>query len=109
MRVAQNGVSLTNIARKRGRLPLRGMIGAGILAGSALSLLALRTRGRNHARRSAEAGTPNQEFDCDPTSDAVRFSLLYAVPPIWLASSLSDWACHRYSRIEETAGVKESI
>jgi hypothetical protein len=41
--------------------------------------------------------------------EAVRFSLLYVVPSIWLASSLSDWACHRYSRIEDNAGVKESI
>jgi len=36
-------------------------------------------------------------------------SLLYELPPIWLASSLSDWACHRYSRIERTAGAKESL
>jgi hypothetical protein len=40
MQVAQNSVSLTKTARDRGRLPLRAMIGAGILAGSALSLLA---------------------------------------------------------------------
>jgi hypothetical protein len=31
------------------------------------------------------------------------------LPPVWLASSLADWACHRYSRIENTAGVKESL
>jgi hypothetical protein len=111
MKFAQNGVGLTKTAQERDRLPVRGMIGAGILAGSALGLLAFLTRGR---RRSLATGWAQPEprkqgLDSDGTPEAVRFSLLYVVPPIWLASSLSDWACHRYSRIEENAGVKESL
>lgn len=88
MQLAQNEVALTKTARERGRLPVRGMIGAGILAGSALGLLAFLTRGRRRSLAEG-AGTGwaqpeprNQGLDSDGTPEAVRFSLLYVVPPI---------------------------
>jgi hypothetical protein len=52
---------------------------------------------------------PAEQPSASQESKAVRFSLLYLVPPVWLGVSLADWACHRYSRIEQTAGVKESL
>ena len=89
---------------------------AGLLVGTGLTLLSLRSWGRKRARADVEVRPPSratsmpaQGSDNRRASEAVRFSLLYAVPPIWLASSLADWACHRYSRIERTAGVKESL
>ena len=98
------------------RLSLLRTITAGLLVGTGLTLLTVRSRGRKRVRGDAEARPPPQPTSssaqgCDDrrVPEAVRFSLLYAVPPIWLASSLADWACHRYSRIERTAGVKESL
>ncbi|MEJ2802368.1 diguanylate cyclase [Comamonadaceae bacterium PP-2] len=41
--------------------------------------------------------------------DPTRFTLMYFVVPIWLAAGLADWFCHRASRIEQTAGPKESL
>src|SRR5215213_11782583 len=41
--------------------------------------------------------------------DAARKLLLYAVPPAWIAAGLADWLCHRATRIENTAGAKESL
>lgn len=41
--------------------------------------------------------------------DAARKLLLYAVPPAWIAAGLADWLCHRATRIETTAGAKESL
>lgn len=64
--------------------------------------------GDGFAPRSAPI--PPQASNSDvAVREAVRFSLLYFVPPIWLAAALADWLCHRRSRIEETAGVKESL
>jgi hypothetical protein len=41
--------------------------------------------------------------------DAARKLLLYAVPPAWITAGLADWLCHRATRIETTAGAKESL
>lgn len=35
--------------------------------------------------------------------------VLYGVIPVWLCAGLADWACHRATDIESTAGTKESL
>jgi hypothetical protein len=42
-------------------------------------------------------------------ADAARLILMYAVLPLWIAAGLADWACHRRSVIEHTAGLKENL
>lgn len=42
-------------------------------------------------------------------ADPVRLVLLYGVLPLWLASGLADWWCHRQGDIGHTAGVHESL
>ena len=48
---------------------------------------------------------PNYEVRRNGRNHAIKASGV----PVRLAASLADWACHRYSRIEHTAGVKESL
>jgi hypothetical protein len=118
MAVGQNPSGALPESRKNRhqRRPLLRTITAGLLVGAGLTLLSLRSWGRKRVPANAEArpssqttSTPAQGCDAQRVPEAVRFSLLYAVPPVWLAASLADWACHRYSRIEHTAGVKESL
>jgi len=40
---------------------------------------------------------------------AVRNLLLGGVMPLWLGAGLADWYLHRRTRIEETAGPRESL
>jgi hypothetical protein len=40
---------------------------------------------------------------------AVRRLLLGGVMPLWLGAGLADWYLHRRTRIEETAGPRESL
>jgi hypothetical protein len=40
--------------------------------------------------------------------DAVRRLLLGGVMPLWLGAGLADWYLHRRTRIEDTAGPRES-
>jgi hypothetical protein len=40
--------------------------------------------------------------------DAVRRLLLGGVMPLWVGAGLADWYLHRRTRIEETAGPRES-
>jgi hypothetical protein len=49
--------------------------------------------------------------DTEPSieRETARKLLLYAVPPAWIAAGLADWVCHRATRIEDTAGAKESL
>lgn len=107
--------SVDKNGRKRPRLAGGQITAGGIAVGLGLGLLIWRG-----LRRKAASGVarprpvpatpgPAQASDEAGVTQAVRFSMLYLLPPIWLASSLADWACHRYSRIEETAGVKESL
>jgi hypothetical protein len=42
-------------------------------------------------------------------AELTRNALMYFVLPIWLAAGFADWLCHRASRIEITAGPKESL
>src|SRR4051794_38581293 len=43
------------------------------------------------------------------TADLLRVYMLYIVFPLWLLVGVLDYAAHRKSRIEETAGTTESI
>jgi hypothetical protein len=88
----------------------------GVLIGLGLALLSSQRLVRKRAAEDGAARVPSEATpalalgrDGVRVSDAVRFSLLYILPPIWLASSLADWACHRDSRIEDTASVRESM
>jgi hypothetical protein len=42
-------------------------------------------------------------------ADAARQLLLYVVYPLWVASGLADWYCHRATRIAETSGLRENL
>lgn len=42
-------------------------------------------------------------------SQAAVSILLYFILPLWLAAGFADYLCHRASRIETTAGYKESL
>lgn len=46
------------------------------------------------------------EADLD---DITRRFLMNILMPVWLAAGLADWACHRATSIETTAGVQESL
>lgn len=37
-----------------------------------------------------------------------RRLLQYVVVPLWIGAGVADWICHRRTRIERTAGLKES-
>ncbi|NGO06209.1 diguanylate cyclase [Streptomyces sp. HC44] len=41
--------------------------------------------------------------------DANRRFLLYGVLPLWVVPAVADWWMHRRTRIEHTAGTKESV
>jgi hypothetical protein len=40
--------------------------------------------------------------------DATRRALQWFVLPVWASAGLADWACHRRTDIEHTAGPTES-
>jgi hypothetical protein len=42
-------------------------------------------------------------------SDPTQAVLLYFVMPVWFLAGIADWACHRATDIEHTAGAKESL
>jgi hypothetical protein len=41
--------------------------------------------------------------------EATRRLLLGFVVPTWIGAGLADWACHRATDIEHTAGRRESV
>jgi hypothetical protein len=43
------------------------------------------------------------------TEDGSRRLLLGFVVPLWVGAGLADWACHRRSDIEHTAGTQEAV
>jgi len=45
----------------------------------------------------------------DATAQLLQQTLLLLVLPLWLLAGLGDWACHRWQRIEHSAGLKESL
>lgn len=40
--------------------------------------------------------------------DPTALLMMYFVVPLWLASGLADWLCHRATHIERTSGSRES-
>lgn len=42
-------------------------------------------------------------------TDPALAVLLYFILPLWFVAGLADWLCHRATRIEATAGAKESL
>jgi hypothetical protein len=42
-------------------------------------------------------------------AEAARLVIMAAVVPLWIAAGLADWACHRASAIERTAGLRENV
>jgi hypothetical protein len=45
----------------------------------------------------------------DATAQLLQQLLLYAVLPIWVLAGFGDWLMHRWQRIEDTAGWRESV
>lgn len=43
------------------------------------------------------------------TDSLLVYTLLYGIVPAWLLVGLADWWCHRRARIEDNAGVRESL
>ncbi|WP_330336924.1 diguanylate cyclase [Streptomyces sp. NBC_00557] len=58
--------------------------------------------------RQGQAAEIAQGAAVDADVATTRF-LLYGLLPGWFAPGLADWAMHRRTRIEETAGTKESL
>jgi hypothetical protein len=66
-----------------------------------------RTRRAEHADRAYARLAPSRpSLD---TGEITRRFLLYFILPLWLASGVADWVCHRASGIEQTTGAKESL
>jgi hypothetical protein len=42
-------------------------------------------------------------------ADTARVVLVYGVLPLWIASGLADWACHRRTGIARTSGLPENL
>jgi hypothetical protein len=40
--------------------------------------------------------------------DAAELLLMFAVIPLWIASGIADWWCHRRTAIEHTSGLPEN-
>ncbi|MCE2563219.1 hypothetical protein [Komagataeibacter sp. FNDCF1] len=52
---------------------------------------------------------PEEEpAETDTTRQVARKVIQYFVIPLWLASGLTDWWCHRRTDIEHTTGMKET-
>jgi len=61
--------------------------------------------------RDLARGMPRGPADLRRTAgigNATRGLLLGGVMPLWLGAGLADWYLHRRSRIEQTAGPRES-
>lgn len=44
----------------------------------------------------------------DPTAHFLQELLIFAVMPVWLLAGFGDWLLHRWQRIEESVGWRES-
>jgi hypothetical protein len=75
---------------------------------SAAAGVAHELRARNavpaEQRRNDPVGPFNQE-----ARSLIRGTIQYFIVPVWLAAGLADWWCHKRSRIEATAGTRESL
>ncbi|UUX94321.1 diguanylate cyclase [Aquabacterium sp. J223] len=45
----------------------------------------------------------------DATAERLTLSLLFGLVPLWLLAGWLDWCCHRWQRIEHSAGVPEAL
>lgn len=52
---------------------------------------------------------PARHLSESDTRKLTKNFLLYFVVPLWLGAGVSDWACHRKARIEQTTGIKETL
>ncbi len=43
------------------------------------------------------------------TRELLQNLLLYVLLPVWMAAGFGDWICHRVLKMEQTAGLKESL
>ena len=43
------------------------------------------------------------------TRELLQNVLLYVLLPVWMAAGFCDWICHRVLKMEQTAGLKESL
>ncbi|MER6471639.1 diguanylate cyclase [Streptomyces collinus] len=57
-------------------------------------------------RQAAELAAAGRTVD---VGEATTRFLLYGLLPGWFVPGLADWALHRRTRIEDTAGTKESL
>jgi hypothetical protein len=48
-------------------------------------------------------------METDTVKALVENALLYAVAPVWMLAGFADFTCHRIMRIEENAGIRESL
>lgn len=42
-------------------------------------------------------------------ADSAALLVVFVVFPLWVATGLADWACHRATRIESTSGLRENL
>lgn len=91
-----------------GTLAMAGVsLGAGVVAwwrGKRQSRIVIATG------ESPTGGTSvtQEPAETDETRRVVRKVLQYFVIPLWLASGLTDWWCHRRTDIQHTTGLKET-
>ncbi|MBV8738181.1 MAG: diguanylate cyclase [Alphaproteobacteria bacterium] len=100
---SNNGITLWKL--------VRWSVGLAMLAGLGSTLIArYRSRLPDEGTHDTPAiiASKGSKLQEDRIAAAAHFSLGYVLPPLWLPSALADWACHRYSRIEENASVRES-
>ncbi|WP_182355370.1 hypothetical protein [Komagataeibacter europaeus] len=60
------------------------------------------------AAMSAKRPVEDEPEETDTTRHVARRVIQYFVIPVWLASGLTDWWCHRRTDIEHTTGLKET-
>jgi hypothetical protein len=60
-------------------------------------------------RRGPTAGCSRIAQNGHPMQDAARQLLMYVVYPLWVASGLADWFCHRATHIAQTSGLRENL
>ncbi|MFZ3238131.1 MAG: hypothetical protein WA417_10825 [Stellaceae bacterium] len=92
------------------RALLRSVSAVALTAGAVLCLGAGRIRrGAQRGRREGLPATANNKLKPLDNTALTRQFLLYYIVPLWLAAGVSDWVCHRVTKIEKTTGAKESL
>jgi hypothetical protein len=60
-------------------------------------------------RRTGRLSRDLVELLDDPTEVATRRYMMYVILPLWVVPGVLDYAWHRRTKIEDTAGVEESV